>query len=267
LKFTPKLPEESVNVSKQQPFLDLLWMGAGVMGTAFILYFGLGLAIEYGAKKVSTENEIAIFEYFIDDENITENQSEVDLLLASLIEKSKHCYETPYHFRVSLEASDEINAYAMPGGTIVINTALYDETMSENELFFVLAHEMGHFKNRDHLEGLGRSFVGMAIGSLFGMSDISDMMDSTLELGENKLSQKQESDADRFAVEMMQCYYGHVGGDTDFFSHLPQEETTSWFSSHPAVIKRIDAINAYAKSKGYESRELLPLEPLSDEAY
>ena len=229
------------------------------MATAFGLYIILGFAVEYGVKNISTENEIKIFSFIGSEYNATEESSHQDKLLASLIQRSKHCYETPYNFVAFVEDNEEINAFALPGGTIVINSALYNETMSENELFFVLAHEMGHFKNRDHLEGVGRSFMGMAIGIMLGLSDMADAMDSALDLGESKLSQQQESDADLFAVEMMNCMYGHVGGDTDFFSHLPQEETTSWFSSHPAVVKRISAIKAYAKSKGFQTKSLIPL--------
>ena len=43
----------------------------------------------------------------------------------------------------------------------MVSTGLLEQTASENELAFVVGHEIGHFRNRDHLRGLGR---GVAFG-------------------------------------------------------------------------------------------------------
>jgi Zn-dependent protease with chaperone function len=55
--------------------------------------------------------------------------------------------------------SDAVNAMAVPGGKMVVFSGLLDSLSSTNGLMFVLAHEVGHFKNRDHLRLMGRGIV------------------------------------------------------------------------------------------------------------
>jgi Zn-dependent protease with chaperone function len=62
-------------------------------------------------------------------------------------------------YKIHIIPDPRINAMALPGGNIVVFSALIKETGSENELAFVLAHELGHFANRDHLRGLGRRLL------------------------------------------------------------------------------------------------------------
>ena len=70
-----------------------------------------------------------------------------------------HWADNPYAFRVSVLDQSEPNAFAIPGGQIVITRGLLESVSSESELAFVLGHEIGHFKQRDHLRGLGRGIA------------------------------------------------------------------------------------------------------------
>ena len=47
--------------------------------------------------------------------------------------------------------------------TMIVTAGLLEKVESENELAFIIGHELGHFRNRDHIRGLGR---GLAIGIL-----------------------------------------------------------------------------------------------------
>ncbi|MGB5966542.1 MAG: M48 family metallopeptidase [Sulfurimonadaceae bacterium] len=260
MSFNSSLPDDTVNVSKQSPLFDLLWMSGGVLTIILIFYFVFGVAIEYGVKKISTEQEIKLFSFLQSDHHNTETKSEQLLTIKTLLRESKECQHSPYNFVVHIVQSEDINAFALPGGTIIINSELLKSVRSENELFFVLAHEIGHFKNRDHLEGVGRTFLAVIIGNIMGFADVSEVLDSALALSESQFSQKQESEADLYAVELMNCYYGHVNGSTDFFKHLPKENSYSLFSSHPKIEKRIKSIkNHIEKSTYITNRDLLPL--------
>ncbi len=46
---------------------------------------------------------------------------------------------------------------------MVVFTGLLEKMTSENELAFVLAHELGHYDHRDHLRGLGRAALGTTL--------------------------------------------------------------------------------------------------------
>jgi len=259
LKFNTKLPDDEVNVTKSSALGDLTWMLAGVSAFILLIYFSLGFAIEYGVKKISVENEQKLFAFVQADKFIEKVQNKNEKHLQTLVDSSKTCSQTQYNFVVNISDSNESNAFAIPGGLIVVTQGLLDKAKSENELFFVLAHEIGHFQNRDHLEGIGRSFVALTLSSMLGLSEASDLLEASLNFSESQFSQDTESDADLYAVNMMQCYYGHVNGATDFFNTLPKDKNYDLFASHPKTLHRIELIEAHIKSKGYSKEGLKEL--------
>jgi Zn-dependent protease with chaperone function len=62
-------------------------------------------------------------------------------------------------YKVTIIPSPEVNALAVPGGNIMVFAGLLKEIKTENELAFVIAHELGHFENRDQLRGIGRMLI------------------------------------------------------------------------------------------------------------
>lgn len=231
-------------------------MFAALFVAAIVLYYAFGVIVEYGIKNISTEREIKLFSFLQTEQNLSGASSEELLTLNSLLDKSETCRNSPYHFVVKTAEDDAVNAFALPGGTIVFNRGLLNSVQSENELFFVLGHEIGHYKNRDHLEGIGRSFSAMIIGNMLGVSDISDILNSAMALSESHFSQEQESEADIYAVELMYCYYGHVSGATDFFDHLPDDNSYTLYRSHPEVKERVKNIERYIKGRGYKAQKV-----------
>ena len=64
---------------------------------------------------------------------------------------------------------DTINAAALPGNYVIVYGGLLEEMDSENELMMVLGHELGHFANRDHMRGIGRSLaIPIVMSLIFG---------------------------------------------------------------------------------------------------
>jgi beta-barrel assembly-enhancing protease len=256
MTFEPKLPDETVNYSSEHPLLSFAKVGGGVAGVIVGLYFVLGWSVDLLAEHISPEFERKILEVVsIDDadQNATEG-------LSALAESLAQCAALPYPAEVRLDLSEESNAYALPGGRIVINRGLFDEMGSENELAFILAHEMGHLKHRDHLRGMGRALVALSIGAVLGLSEAPDVLQSGMQFGESRFSQAQESAADAYALEVLQCRYGHVGGATDFFERHKNNDLSKWllFTSHPELQQRIDQLHARAAGAGYLEGELLP---------
>jgi len=166
-----------------------------------------------------------------------------------------------------------VNAAAFPGGVVLVFTGLLDKMRSENELAFVLGHELGHFKNRDHLKGMGRLLV-LLVGSVFVLGPdnaLGNLALSSLNLAETGFSRRQESDADEFALKTLQCRYGHVGGATDFFATMMKEESglklfNHFFASHPDSQKRIDAMDQQADQAGYPQKATVPMPVLDKES-
>ncbi|MDR2825183.1 MAG: M48 family metallopeptidase [Deltaproteobacteria bacterium] len=104
----------------------------------------------------------------------------------------------------------DVNAFALPDGSIRVYTGLMD-LMEDNEIFFVLGHEIGHVKNGDSSDKYRLAYSASAarktISAMGGKA--AALSDSQLgELGETvvnaQFSQKQESDADLYGFKLME---------------------------------------------------------------
>lgn len=67
-----------------------------------------------------------------------------------------------YHFQVV--DADEINAFAAPGGFILVTRGLIRCCPNETALAGVLAHEIAHVQNKDALRAINKSRVTQALG-------------------------------------------------------------------------------------------------------
>ena len=147
--------------------------------------------------------------------------------------------ESPYRFQVHVVSLEMPNAFALPGGQIVLTRGLLRFARSPDEVAGVLAHEMGHVIHRHPtaaaLEALGLGFLfGVMIGDP-GLGAIG-WAGETL-IGQN-FRREAEMEADASAVEIL----GRAGvssrGLADLFERL--ERSTGdlpaflhLLSSHP----------------------------------
>ncbi|MGB5709345.1 MAG: M48 family metallopeptidase, partial [Waterburya sp.] len=159
---------------------------------------------------------------------------------------------------------DTVNAIAIPGNKVIIYQGLLKEVGSENELMMILGHELGHFTHRDHLRSLGNVLVlRITISSLLGNSSIfKPIVTTTIEaISQAQYSQKQEKQADKIGLMLLDKVYNQVAGATDFFTTLSvqQKSNLDFLSSHPAPVKRIKEINKLIKQNKYSLGSLTPL--------
>ncbi len=260
MKYTPGLPESNSNVSHEHPLREFFVLVIGATVVLVGVLFVLGLFVDYAVDYIDPELEAALFDSFgAGDETVpTEQEQELQALLDQIGE----CVDVGYPVVVSIDESAQLNAFAMPGGRIVLFSGLLEKVATENGLAFVLAHELGHFKNRDHLRGMGRSIVLLAASVLLtgANSDISALLTPVYSVDAAQYSQERESQADVIALQALNCHYGHVGGATEFFELISEPMAdfdwtlTHYFSSHPEVQSRIADMRALAKSRGYVTR-------------
>ena len=146
-----------------------------------------------------------------------EASSERTAFLQGLADELRVCMEMPYPITLAIAASPQINALALPGGHVVVFSGLIDGMSSENGLAFVLAHELAHFKHRDHLRGMGRGLVLVA-ASAWSVAPLGTDLnaDSGRQSRRCSYSQSREAAADAAALEL-HCKYGDVGGAEELF--------------------------------------------------
>jgi predicted Zn-dependent protease len=109
----------------------------------------------------------------------------------------------PWHFGV-IESND-LNAFAAPGGYIFVTKGLYRALQSESELVGVLAHEIGHVIKKHHLKILQQSRLvdmgGKVLAKRVGENEhIKNLIGNGAEIFARSLDKNAEFEADRVAV-------------------------------------------------------------------
>ena len=179
--------------------------------------------------------------------------------MEKLVQRLSAAQPSRYRFRVTVVDDKTVNAFAAPGGYIVVFRGLIDNSAGSDGLAGVMAHEMGHVIERHGMEGLvkalGLSFVMSAlIGDTSGFAGIAtDMAQS---LATSKFSRDAEREADRVAVEMLNRAGISGRGFQAFFQTMARKEglgdstVSRYFASHPATGGRAQFVKDHATAAG-----------------
>jgi Zn-dependent protease with chaperone function len=275
VKFDPSIPEDEINVSRTHPLREALLLVGGVAAIAIAVAVAAAVTVDLVAPHIPIELEVRLFSGWFDrdveaDEAVDPREQRLAELLGRMV---GHWHESPYVFEIAIWDTPKLNAVALPGGVIAVTQGLLESVESENELAFVLGHELGHFRNRDHLRGLGRgiafSLLLVAVGVGGGGSAV-ELASLAGQFAQRGFDRDQEIEADRFGLALLAAEYGHISGAAAFFEHLPElggpldGELASYFSTHPLNADRIQALQGTAHEMGWELRgERQPLPPLS----
>ena len=152
-----------------------------------------------------------------------------------------------YQYRWLVRHDDTVNAFAMPGGIIVVHTGLLRQAADPGELAGVLAHEVQHVEQRHSL----RQMIGsLGWGALVGVTigDISAVA-ATLahQAGTLYFSRDMEEEADRLGLHALQRAHIRPDGMLRFFQKLDgkdQAKLPEWISSHPQTAARAQRLQA-----------------------
>lgn len=143
-------------------------------------------------------------------------------------------------FQASILDSGVINAFAMPGGFIVVTTGLIRQCRSPDELAGVLAHEMAHVTERHSTRRLVREEFFSLAGKLAtggGTMDVVNSVGNTLLVG--KFSRDDERAADILGTRRLAAARINPRALVSFFEGLGDEGARhSYLSSHPATADR-----------------------------
>lgn len=257
MKFDPALPRDTVNATPLRPLRDVVVLIGGLILVAVVFVVLVGAAIDLAAPWVPPGAErwlpTGVVARLFDVEHAA--VPEIEVLLERL---ARHWPDRPFIFHAAVWDVPLPNALALPGGLVVVTTGLLDDAESENELAFVLGHELGHFRHRDHLRGLGR---GLAFGLLAVVLDVGGGDGGTwlaragASLADRRYDRNQERAADRFGLELVAAEYGHVAGAKAFFERLQRSEgerrASAYTSTHPLTRDRIADLEREAVRRGF----------------
>jgi Zn-dependent protease with chaperone function len=163
-----------------------------------------------------------------------------------------------FRFQPRVVHSSVVNAFALPGGPIVIHTGLLREAATPEQFAGVLAHEMAHVVRRHGVQRIAQSLgVVAVIQLLFG--DVSGVMAVGVELlragALNSYSRADEHQADMDAVDRMRAARIEPSALADFFQRLARKggelpDMLAWLGTHPDLESRITDVRQRAELRG-----------------
>ncbi len=269
MKFVPRKPKEGVNVSKEHPLVEA---GTLIVGLGFIfatIALALIFMVEIALYFVPVEKEAALFKNWLPEDiaTVSPNDARLEKLESLLWRLARHFPESPYDFRIEIDDSEYLNAMALPGGLIIVTAGLLEKVATENELAFILGHEMGHFKNRDHIRALGRGVVlSLMFAAISGSGAGSDLGATIADITLRGFSRRQEVSADAFGLALVEQEYGHVAESWRFFERIDEGddeflEFVTYLSTHPSPDDRVATLINNAAENGWSiSGETIPIE-------
>ncbi len=180
-----------------------------------------------------------------------------------------------YHFLIL--DSDEIAAFAAPGGLIFVTRGMIRCCKHEDALAAVLAHEIGHIQGKHGLQAIKKSRVTTALTTLalegaksFGKKELAELTstfegsisDITSTLVNNGYSRSFERDADMAAVSILQAVGYDPNGLVDMLSVMKEQLKPGgldFAKTHPSPESRISdiqkRIGKYAQVRTPASRQ------------
>lgn len=225
---------------------------SGILGAYFI---GLPMAAEHISARIPMEYERAIGEQslaWIDARKIfipSELHPDTRHLIEEGFAKLHQDLPLAAHYRLEFRHSPAIgpNAFAFPGGIIVITDEMVEKAKSPGEALAVLAHEIGHVERHHAMRHiLQDSAVATLAAALTSDASSLSLAVSGLPvmIAQTKYSREFESEADEFAFQLLKQ---HDISPELFASlmerlsaeHRADESTWSFISSHPITAKRI----------------------------
>lgn len=170
--------------------------------------------------------------------------------------------DSKYTYRWYLAKDTTINAFALPGGIVVVNTGLISSADSAEELAGVLAHEVQHVERRHSLKALVHNLGWQAVLSLV-MGDLSSSVWANLanQIGGLKFGRDQESEADKLGLLLLQKAQINPEGMLTFFEKLKQQDkgpNLSLLSTHPASTERLQILQKLIEAEPAKNFKPLP---------
>ncbi len=292
MRFDSKLPDDSVNMGDGSPVREAGLLIIGVLVTVLVITTALALSIETLVPLVPPSLEVRVFNRVAElagdsneeapaadkkeQECATPDGTRVVKVQSILDRLATHWVDSPYPaFHVFILEDELPNAFALPGGAIGVTSGLLDRVETENELAFILGHELGHFAGRDHLRGLGRGLAISVVWMALGLSgdQVEGLASSASAFSARHFDRTQESDADLFSVQLLASEYGHAAGTRAVFERVLIDPSTEeadgikneaadrndetpgnlerlagYLSTHPLGEDRILALDAFIKA-------------------
>lgn len=150
--------------------------------------------------------------------------------------------------KVHVLSNDQVNAFALPDGHLIITTSIIRQSDSQEELAGIISHEIAHIElnhiTRKLIKEIGLSVL---IGMTTGQTGADVISETARKLSSLAFDRNLEREADIKAIEYLMNARVNPAGLADFMYKMGQQEEDtnqilSWLSTHPAPSERASYI-------------------------
>ena len=249
-----------------------LLAGVGTAGIIASLYlFGIPLLSTWAASRVPVSWEESLGRSVVESLAPVRarcSDSEQALFFREIVAAlSASLPGQPYKFQIIVLDVPEANAFAVPGGSIVVFRGLLEKVRSAEELAGILAHEMQHILHR-HSTRMVLEHVSLGLLLAVIMGDANSPMRIGKEgaglLGTRHYGRQFEEQADAEGIRLILEAGIDPGGMISFFEKIQKEEgkaaaIPAYFSTHPSPESRIERLKTLAgETRNKTFRPLAP---------
>lgn len=170
---------------------------------------------------------------------------------------ASHAPGEPWPYAFHVVNQKEINAFALPGGTIYINLGTVQAADNEAELAGVMAHEIAHVVQRHGTRAASKEMAAEVplalLAGMLGKSTAAQAAALGISFGVGsyflKNSRQSESEADLLGADIMYDAGYDPHALAEFFAKLQDQaggrgnELDQFFSDHPDPGNRVEAVN------------------------
>lgn len=251
----------------------LVLMAASVVAIIACLYFFI---VPLVAENLATTLVVPELEQKMGDnlyDSFTEF-SETDSIKTVALNKFYRTlnFKCNYNIRLTVLKSNVPNAFALPGGNIVVHDSIIRLMNHSEELAALLSHEVSHVHHRHSLKALFRNLAGYFLISLVS-GDVNGVLGVVLNNANSiknlEFSRSLEQDADITGLELLKKSEIDPNGMIKLFENLNtiskdnENSVLSFLSTHPLSAERIFYVKNKIRENGHYStltntkRELL----------
>ncbi len=252
----------------------ITWTGGAVGALALMIFVILPAMANTLAAYIPVEREVAWgktvvrgMERFLGGSEagslVCKNEEGIAALEA-MTRRLTERQDLQYDLTIAVFDNRTVNAFAAPGGHVVILRGLIDKASSPDEVAAVLGHEIGHVESRDVTRNALRSagsagLLSLVLGDFAGGGAAVLIAEWTLNAS---YTREAEAEADLFALGMLDASGTDANGMADFFDKITELQNRGsampgFLASHPDSAGRAAAARAFAERQGYGTTPIL----------
>ncbi|MGQ9806796.1 MAG: M48 family metallopeptidase [Chlorobiales bacterium] len=239
----------------RKPLLSLSsWMIVGLIGAVgvMILFFTVGADSLSGliARLIPLETEAefgkTFFQQALSQAPLNKDSATVAVLKQCATVLESFSNGKAYKFHIVIVEDSIKNAFALPGGYIVVHRGILDLMENQDEFFGLLGHESGHVYLQHGFKRIVRSSLialifAMLFGNTAGLTGI--LIENSKGLLNLAYDRNEEASADTFGFDALEKAGVSTTGIVSLFEKLDQSQgetkLPAFLSTHPQTKARV----------------------------